>query len=257
MSWDEDAGAEALTDAQDADELCRQLLASPCGWGSSTRHTEAVELLRTVHGTAGPSAGFVALLLCSCRRWDRVTARLIGAMEESRLLSEVELDELAESLLSHELVVFYPLTWVSPQWVDIDLSDGTSHTYTIDEDTLAQHRPSLEPPLRRWAARRALRAEPARVDHLLEGAARFAPRHRDALIHGLLDAAEVLEGTQRRRVVRRGLQAAQASVRRTALERLCELDGPETAVRRARSDTNATVRKWRPPSPEIPSLLSA
>lgn len=185
-----------------------------------------------------------------------MTARLIGAIEASRLLSDAELDELAESLLSHELAISYPLTWVSAQWVDVELSDGTSRTHTVDEDTLAQHRPSLEPPLRRWAARRALRTDPARLDDLLSVAEGFDPRHRDALIHGLLDAADVLEESRRRRVVRRGLQTAQAGVRRTSLDRLCELDGPETALRRARADTNATVRNWQPQSPRIPSLLS-
>lgn len=47
-----------------------------------------------------------------------------------------------ESLLSHELVIFYPLTWVSPQWLNVDLSDGTSPIHTVNEDTLAQHRPT-------------------------------------------------------------------------------------------------------------------
>lgn len=248
-------------DVEDADELCRQLLASPFGWGSSTRHMEAVEVLGKVHGTGELPAAFVALLLCSCRRWDRVTTRLIVAIEASGLLCHADLDELVESLLSHELVISYPLAWVSPQWLDVDLSDGTSRTYTVDEDTLGQHRPSFEPPLRRWAAGRALRADPARLDDLLSAAAEFQPRHRDALIHGLLDAADALEEeAPRRRLVRRGLQAAQASVRRTALDRLCELDGSERALRRARSDPNATVRKWRPQSPQVapsPSLLHA
>ncbi len=216
---------------------------------------EAVELLGNVHGTGELPFAFVALLLCSCRRWDRGTARLIAAIETSGFLCDSDLDELAESLLSHELVISYPLTWVSPQWLGVDLRDGTSAAYTVDEDTLGKHRPSFEPPLRRWAARRALGADPARLDDLLRAAAVFEPRHRDALIQGLLDAADVLEDASRRRLVRRGLQTAKASVRRTALDRLCELDGPEEAVHRARSDPNATVRKWRPQLPQAPTLL--
>ncbi len=187
---------------------------------------------RRAHGLHGPDelpVAFVALLLCSCRRSDRVTTRLIAAIEPSGVLCDSDLDELAESLLSHELVISYPLTWISPQWLDIDLS----------------------------AARRALRADPTRLDDLLSAAEGFQPRHRDALIHGLLDAADVLDKAQRCGVVRRGLQTAQASVRRTALDRLCELDGPQKAVRRARSDSNATVRKWRPQSPQGPGLFQA
>lgn len=219
---------------------------------------EAVELLGKVHGTGELPVSFVALMLCTCRRWDRVTARLIAAIEESGLLCDAELDELAESFLSYELVISYPLTWVSSEWVGIDLSDGTSRTYTVDEDTLAEHRPDVEPPLRRWAARRALWADPARVDELLGAARELEPRHRDALVHGLLDAAGVLDESGRRRLIRRGLQTAQAGARRTALDRLCELDGPEEARRQARADTNASVRKWRPPDSEFsqtPSLL--
>ena len=189
MLWDNDSPLEELATIDDAEELCRQLLARPCGWGTSTRHT-----------------------------------------------------------------------WVSPQWMEVDLSDGTSRTYTVDEHTLGHHRPSFEPPLRRWASRRALQGNSERLEDLLRAAGQFEPRHRDALIHGLLDAAHVLDAPTRRRVIKRGLQTAQASVRRTALDRLCELDGPAKAHRRARADTNATVRKWRPPHPEpsqLPSLLGS
>lgn len=216
---------------------------------------EAVELLGKVHGTGELPGSFVALMLCTCRRWDRVTARLIAAIEDSGLLGDADLDELAESFLAHEHVISYPLAWVSPQWLEVDLSDGTSRTSTVAEDTLAKHRLSFEPPLRRWGARRALRADPTRLDELLGGAEAFEPRHRDALIHGLLDAADVLEEDRRRCLIRRGLQTAQASVRRTALDQLFELDGPEKAERRARADTNASVRSWRPRGSSTPSLF--
>jgi hypothetical protein len=101
---------------------------------------------------------------------------------------------------------------------------------------------------------------PARLDDLLRAAGGFEPRHRDAVVHGLLDAADTIDETRRRRLIRRGLQAAQASVRRTALDRLCELDGLEKARRRARTDSNATVREWRPrdqKTDQIPTLFGA
>jgi hypothetical protein len=251
--WDGDSRLEELAAIEDSEELCRQLLASPSGWGSSTSHVEAVELLGRVHGTAELPGSFVALLLCTCRRWDRVTARLIVAIEDSGLLSDADLDELAECFFAHEHVISYPLAWVSPQWLEVDVSDGTSRTYTVDENTLAKHRLSFEPPLRRWGAQRALRAAPARLDQLLNSAETFQPRHRDAFIHGLLDAADVLEEAQRRRLIRSGLQTARASVRCTALDQLCALDGSETARRRAHADTNASVRKWRPRVSESPT----
>jgi hypothetical protein len=259
LPWDEDSGLEKLAAVDGSEELCRQLLASGGGWGSSTRHMEAVELLAQVNGTSELPASFVALLLCTCWRWDGVTTKLIAAIEDSGLLCDTELDELAESFLSHEHVICYPLAWASPQWLDVDVGQGTDLPYTVDEDTLAEHRPTFRPPLRRWAAWRALRTDPARLDDLLMRARAFEPRHRDALIHGLLDAADVLAETRRRDLIRRGLQTAQASVRRTALDRLSELDGPEKARRRARADTNAAVRNWRPRQSQLsptPSLLT-
>jgi hypothetical protein len=256
--WDDDAPLAELAASEDAEELCRRLLASPWAWGSSTRHTEAIELLAKVHSTSELPMSFVALMLCSCRRWDWVTTSLIAAVEDSALLDDGELDELAELFLAHEHVICYPLAWVSPQWLEVELDTGNGRTYSVDDDTLAQHRPTLEPPLRRWAAQRALRSNPARLDDLLLGARGFEPRHRDALINGLLDSAGAIDETRRRRLIARGLQTAQASVRRTALDQLCELDGPEKARRRARADSNAQVRKWRPQDQDTshgPTLL--
>jgi len=252
-----EAAFEELVAIDDAEELCRRLLASPWGWGSSTRHTEAVELLATVAGTGELPVSFVALMVCTCRRWDRVTGRLIAAVQDSGLLDGAGLDELADSFLSHEQVIAYPLAWVSPQWLEIDLDDGQGRTYTVDEDTLGHHRVLVEPPLRRWAAGRALRSAPARLQDLLRAAELFEPRDRAAVIHGLLDAADVLDEPDRRGLIDRGLNASGASVRRTALDRLSELDGPDKAARRARSDPNATVRKWRAPEPQCELGLAA
>jgi hypothetical protein len=105
-----------------------------------------------------------------------------------------------------------------------------------------------------------LRADPERLDDLLRSARGFEARHRDALVHGLLDAAEGLDEACQRELIRGGLESAQASVRRTALDRLCELDGAEVACRRARADANAAVRKWRPRQAALspaPSLLGS
>jgi hypothetical protein len=182
---------EELVAIDDAEELCRRLLASPRGWGRSTRHTDAVELLAKAQGTSELPMSFVALMLCTCRRWDRVTLRLIAAIEDSGLLDSAALEELGESVLSHEQVIAYPLAWVSPQWLEVDVDHGDAPTYTVSEDTLAHHRVCVEPPLRRWAAKRALRSTPARLQELLRAAELFGPRDRSALIHGLIDAADV------------------------------------------------------------------
>ena len=252
----EDAVKE-LAAVDDADELCRLLLGNHGGWGRSTRHAEAVELLTRVHGTGELPFSLAVLLVCTHRRWDRVTAKLIAAIHDSGLLDDAELDELADALIAHDHGMSYPLAWASPQWLAIDLHDGTGRTYTVTEDTPAQHRVRPEPPLRRWAARRGLQRRPERLAELLSTTERFEPRHRDAAIHGLLDAAGVLDEPARRTLVDRGLGATQGSVRIAALEHLCELDGPETARRRAAADPNAQVRKWRPATDRLaPSLFA-
>lgn len=248
---DDDFALKELADAEDAEELCRLLLRSLWGWGSSTRHAEAIDLLRRMHGTGELAESLLPLLLCACSRWNRVTAKVIAAIEDSDLLSDSALDDLAQSFLSDEMVVAYPLAWVHPQWMEIDLTDGTSERITVDDDTLAEVSLHPEPPLRRWAAARMLRKERGRLEELLAAAARLEPRHHAALIHGLLDAADFLELDERRRLVQRGLRVGQGRVRRSALDRLCELDGPRAALQRARSDPDATVQKWRPATAQI------
>lgn len=254
---DQDA-VDEIANVEDADELCRLLLGNRGGWGTSTRHDEAVELLIRVHGTGKLPFSLAVILVCTSRRWDRVTAKLIAGIQDSELLDGPELDELADAFLAHDHVISYPLAWASPQWLEIDLRDGTGRTYTITEDTPAQHHVRPEPPLRRWAARRSLQARPARLAELLSIAEQLKPRHRDAAIHGLLDAVHVLDEPAKRTVIDCGLRTAHGGVRIAALEHLCELDGPDTARRLAASDPNAQVRKWRPPptEPLTPTLFA-
>jgi hypothetical protein len=190
-------------------------------------------------------------------RRNRVTAKLIAAIHDSGLLENTELDELADVFLAEDHVISYPLAWASPQWLEIDLHDGTARTYTVTEDTPAQHHVRPEPPLRRWAARHALHNDHARLTELLSTAKQLEPRHRDAAIHGLLDTADRLDEPARRTLIDRGLRAAHGNVRIAALEHLCELDGADTARRLAAADPNAQVRKWRPPAnTSTPSLFA-
>jgi hypothetical protein len=248
---------DELAAINDTDGLSRLLLGNPSGWGRSTRHADAVELLTRVHDTGELPFSLAVVLVCTCRRWDRVTAKLIAAIHDSGLLADTELDELADAFLAEDHVISYPLAWASPQWLEINLYDGTARTYTVTDHTSAQHRVRPEPPLRRWAARHALHTRPERLAELLRTAGRLEPRHRDAAIHGLLDVADALDEPARRTVVDRGLDAAHGSVRIAALELLCELDGPEPTRRLAAADPNAQVRKWRPPADErAPSLFA-
>jgi hypothetical protein len=125
---------------------------------------------------------FLAMLLCTCDRWGRVTARLIAAIERSGILTGADLDELAESFLSEEVVIGYPFLWACPQGLDLGSSDEGAPGFVVDENTMAKTRRRPEPPLRRWAAARALRHDPGRLDDLLASTGALAPRHREAAL---------------------------------------------------------------------------
>lgn len=247
---DDDHALAELQAIEEADELCRRMLESAWGWGHSSRCAEAVDLLAAVHGTGSLPDAFLATLVCTCDRWGRVTAKLIAAIEASGILTSSDLDELAESFLGGEVVIEYPFLWACPRGLDLGSSDQAAG-FVADEDTMAETRRRPEPPLRRWAAARALRGDPGRLDDLLASTGSLPPRHSDAALHGLLDAADALEEGNRRRLVRRGLHCSVGSVRRSALDRLCELDGPDAALRRARADANRAVRAWRPATPVV------
>ena len=57
-----------------------------------------------------------------------------SSIEACGLLNSAELDELAESLLSDEVAVEFPLAWVSERWVEIDPADGTTRAVTVDDE---------------------------------------------------------------------------------------------------------------------------
>lgn len=132
VHWDDDEEFEELAGIGDSDELCRRLLESPAGWGRSTRYMEALELMANVRGTGRLPLSLVALLVCDCGRWRRITAMVIAAIEASGLLNDQELDELTEAFLAREHVISYPLVWVSPQWLEIELGTGRSETVTVE-----------------------------------------------------------------------------------------------------------------------------
>jgi hypothetical protein len=241
----DDPAMQELAAARDSGELCRLLLRSSSG--SSTRHREAVGLLRDLPSDPTVPNDLVALMLCTYWRWRRVTAKLIAGIEECGVLSHPELDELAESLISDKVIIVYPFSWISERWLEFDTAGGPAQSVEVGDQVTVREERHVEPPLRRWGAARVLRSDPARLEDLLGRAAGLPPRHRDALLHGLLDASDGLDTDQRRLLVSRGMASGVAGVRRAALDRLCELDGLGAAQRRARSDPDRTVRAWRPP----------
>jgi hypothetical protein len=144
-----------------------------------------VDLLGKVQGTGTLPAAFCALLLCTCQRWQAVTAKLIAAIEGSGMLMAPDLDKLAESFLNEDVTVRYSLAWLNPEWLTPEwLKDLANETgmASVAEDATGSDRRRIEPPLRRWAASEALRKELQRLDELLATANAPPPqacrRHR-------------------------------------------------------------------------------
>ncbi len=242
---------------KDTDELCQRLL-GPAGQGfGSGHHQEVVEVLARVRDPGDLTAFFAALLICTSTRWDRVTGRLIAALETGGVLRDEELDELANALVVDALVVEFPATWLSPEWLEIDSSRPQSaRRVPADERTPITLARRIAPPLRRWSTRRVLMTDPGRYAELLDLADRLDLDGRAGLLLGLLDARYSLATDDRRQLMQRALATGIARVRRAALDLMTELDGADAALARARSDRDTTVRGWRPPELTLSDSLT-
>ena len=255
--WDDDpdqAEIDPLTDlvglstASDPEELWRALVMQ--SGRSTTDPWQAVRLFRRHHADGTPGALTTALLLCTDHRWDRCTAGLIAGIADASVLSEDDLDELAARFLWSDRFRFeYPVSWIGLEWVSVDVTgdDGAvgKHVMHLDPSTPVPTERSIPPPLRRWSARRVLRADPSCFDTIRNRATELGSRDGSAVMSGLLDAVEVLGHDVARHAVDLGLGWPNGPVRLLALDLLAAVD-PEGARRRAAADPDAKIRKWTP-----------
>lgn len=238
----------ALWTASNPEELWQALVLQP--GRSTTDYWSAVGLLRRHHGNGTPGALATTLLLCTDRRWDRCTHRLVAGIVDSSILGKDDLDEMAACFLWSDRYHFeYPVGWIGTRWVGIDLDGGegavSPPVIHLDPLTPVPVERSIAPPLRRWAAARVLRAEPSVFDAIRARSAEFATRDGGAVVLGMLDAVDVLDDGVARQAIDLGLGWSHASVRLVALDRLAAID-PEAARRRAAGDSDAKVRNWSP-----------
>jgi hypothetical protein len=238
----------ALWTARDPEALWRALVVHP--GRSTTGHWLALGLFRRHHKDGTPGALTTASLLCTDHRWDRCTGRLIAGIAEAALLSEDDLDELAARFLwSDRFRFLYPVGWIGTEWVGINVTGGdgavSGPVVHLDPATPVPTERSIPPPLRRWSARRALRADPRSSDAIRDRAAELGTRDGSAVLSGMLDAIEVLSHDVARQAIELGLGWPHCSVRLLALDLLAAVD-PEGAGRRAASDPDAKVRTWTP-----------
>ncbi len=235
----------ALHTAASVEDLRRTLILGPgLRYGQLF---EAVGLLQRHHGSGEPDALSTALLLCTDRRWDRESGRLVAALVETGILGDDDIGELIECFLwSDRYRVTYPAGWVSAEWLEIDLGDAPDtrgpRLVRIDPDSPVSMERPIAPPLRRWAAATDLRRDPGRLASLAGRALELDSRGGAAVMAGVLDAIEVLDDRTARRAIERGLGWPRGSVRIQALDLLAAFDA-ELARSLAAVDPDAKVRR--------------
>jgi hypothetical protein len=216
--------------------------------GRSTRHQEAVELFVFHHREDPVGAVDTAVLLCTEWRWNRCTAKLIADICAAGILDDDALDALAERLLwADRPSVRHPLSWLGLEWMSIDLASGDVVGRGVDRDRLVDHQRSpAEPPLLRWAAEHLLRRRRTTVDRLHGRAASLDSRRGPAILAGALDAADSLTRPGLRAAIESGLASGRAQVRKVALQVMAARIDPAEALRLARIDPDASIRRWAP-----------
>jgi len=190
----------ALHSAEDARELHRRLLCLGYGGGNKADAFEPWCVFRKVHSDEPEGAVATALLLLTDRRWCNATGRLVRRIEESGLVPEDELDLLAQTFLTAGAEVYWeaPGDWFDGPAIVLDVDDdggvGALEGEGTDEpdDGPVVFAREIRPPLRRWAAARAVRSDPSCWGALVKRARQADPRGGAAMVHGLVDSVDVL-----------------------------------------------------------------
>jgi hypothetical protein len=240
----------AISTAATTDELWRWLVGNS-HLRAAPNTFEALVAWRNLHKDHPQGALETAGLLCTDLRWRRCTAPLIAEIEESGILDVDLLDRLAGGFLWHD-----HYAWPVPSaWLD----DRTVVTENVEApearpEPLYLERP-IAPPLRRWAARRTARRHPKQAHDILDRVQELDARAGDAVLAGLLDAADGYPADARDSLIELGINWSGAPVRLRALQLLADHGDDHSAATRARGDPNGRIRAWsqrltrhRPPS---------
>jgi hypothetical protein len=198
--WSRFDGLVTLHTAEDARELHRRLVCFSEGGGSKADAFEPWCLLHRFHSKDPDGAVVTALLLLTDRRWRNATSRLLRRIDESGLVPDDQLDVLAQTFLTAGPQVY----WEAPgEWFDesaIVLDSGSPDVVdVVDDDALDQRDDTpvvfareIRPPLRRWAAARAVRSDPGCWGAVVTRAREADPRGGAAILFGLVDSIDVV-----------------------------------------------------------------
>jgi hypothetical protein len=214
---------------------------------------EPFALLSKHHKTEPATSVVTATLLLTDQRWRGGAGQLVRRIAESGILSEDELDLLAQAFLSAGDAVYWhvPDEWFGDDAIEIEIGPGPQQgaanaATDPDESTpqLAVARREVFHPLRRWAAARALSRAPDSWAALRARAKELGARPGAAVMCGVLDVVDVLPPPAQALLIGDGTTWSDQAVRRLALGRLAERNGPAAAFVIAQRDPNERVRRW-------------
>lgn len=247
----------ALLSAGSVDELRLVLLSG----GPRRRSCLDAELLLRAHHGAAPGALDTARLLLTDRRWERLSSTLVNSLVRTGLLTDDDLDALALEMLQGE--------WLACRVEDLftggisvqlpvpdELGDGVVDDGPEDDDPKDDGRDddtwvgdgplvalrAIPPPLRRWAAARAIRRSLLAAGDLLALLDSLPARAAGEAVRGMVDELEVLPADEAAELLETALGWPAKTVRVAALDRLVERGESERAARLAAVDADQSVR---------------
>lgn len=248
----------ALGRAPTADALHRVLVLSrPVRHSTDTM--EPLWLLRRVAEAEPEEALTTAFLLLTDRRWRKGLSQLVRRIEDSGCVVEDDLDELAESFVAAERVLYWvvPDGWFGDEEIivanfdEVPVGDGdvegdaVDADESVDEDGACVAR-EVHPPLRRWAAARLVARDMAEVETLIERTGAVDARAAAAMMAGLLDVIDRVDAATRDRLIDEAVRWPDHGVRRAGIELVAARDGAIAAHDLAARDPNARIRDWAP-----------
>lgn len=259
-SWiDPNDGLRELLDlgsAPTADALHRVLVLSrPVRHSTDTM--EPLWLLRRVAEAEPEEAFTTAFLLLTDPRWLKGLSQLVRRIEDSGCVGEDDLDELAESFLAAERVLYWvvPDGWFGDEEIivgDFDEApvgdvngEAVDADEPVDEDGACVAR-EVHPPLRRWAAARLVARGLAEAETLMERTGAVDARAGAAIMAGLLDVIDRVDAATRDRLVDEAVRWPDHGVRRAGIELVAARYGAIAAHDLAARDPNARIRDWAP-----------
>lgn len=154
---------------------------------------DAQAVFRRVHDTDRDGAALTARLLLSHVRWSRVTGELVRALTGSGILDDADVDRMAVELLDGDRWLV-PVTAVQLELLGGTAVDDGGRPVELEPDEEVALDRTIEPPLRRWAAHRAVARGLVPVSELWGMATgELRARHRALLLTGLLEAADHID----------------------------------------------------------------